>query len=205
MRSKRGRYWIAVWAVCFLFLHGCGAFVLPPLPTPAKETPAAEPPASQAPAPAVLEQTPAETAAAEPTPELTPEPAPTVSPTPVPEPTPTPENPDQPHLRIQEETRPERVKRYDVFSLQGIVETDKGVIIELRGAILDAEGIIVQKSALYQPHDDQVSLAGTVNADLRFAELSVGDYVYQVVAVAENNGLRDREVLIDQPFSIVPD
>ena len=199
MRYRKSLCLIAALAICFLFLQGCGSFVLPPVPTPSEETPTPELTASPSLSPAAEAANPAETAAPEPTPEPTPEP----SPTPVPEPTPTPEDPDQPHLSIREETRPERVKQYDVFSLQGIVETDKGVIIELRGAILDTDGIVVQESSLYQPYDDQISLAGTVNADLRFGELALGDYVYQVVAVAENKSLRAREILIDQPFRIV--
>ena len=187
MRYRKSLCLIAALAICFLFLQGCGSFVLPPVPTPSEETPTPELTASPSLSPAAEAANPAETAAPEPTPE----------------PTPTPEDPDQPHLSIREETRPERVKQYDVFSLQGIVETDKGVIIELRGAILDTDGIVVQESSLYQPYDDQISLAGTVNADLRFGELALGDYVYQVVAVAENKSLRAREILIDQPFRIV--
>ena len=106
-------------------------------------------------------------------------------------------------MRIYEDTRPERVKQFEVFSLRGKIETDRGVIIELRGAILDPEGRIVQESKLYQPYEALVSLAGTVNADLKFAELPLGTYVYQVVAVAENNRLRAREILIDQSFEVV--
>ena len=185
---------------------------LPPLPTPGNETavPTADPfvqlppvesqqttaPAVSA-APALPSMTPAfpSTAPAFPT-------APALTPTPTPAPTPYVEDPNIPHLYIENVTLPPNMGQYGVVDLYGNIYTDKGVIAMVWGRIVDADGVVVQ-NCKYYPYTDSFSLAGTVNAELHFAVLEPGHYAYVVSAIAENNSYSSGEkVLIEHPFEI---
>lgn len=165
---------------------------LPPLPTPAAREPVET-------ADVFLEE-------AEPTPELTamptPEPTPVPTPPPTPEPTPTPEDPNIPHLFIRGESYPESMGQGGIAVLYGEIYTDKGVIVQVRGRIVDADGNNVQQ-CLYYPYDSTFNLLGTVNAELVFGLLEPGQYSYIVSAIAENNSYTNgEEVLINHPFEI---
>ena len=165
---------------------------LPPLPTPAAQEPVRT-------ADVFLEE-------AEPTPEPTamptPPPTPVPTPPPTPEPTPTPEDPNIPHLFIRGESYPESMGQGGIAVLYGEIYTDKGVIVQVRGRIVDADGNNVQQ-CLYYPYDSTFSLLGTVNAELVFGLLEPGQYSYIVSAIAENNSYTNgEEVLINHPFEI---
>ena len=176
---------------------------LPPLPTPSTETPLPT-------ADLFVPAPPVETPFSQPQPTqpavLTPEPTvmTTPEPTPVPPPTPTPfrEDPNIPHLFIENATYPQNMGQYGVAELYGTIYTDKGVIAMVWGRIVDEEGVIVQ-NCKYYPYADSFSLAGTVNAELHFAVLEPGHYAYVVSAIAENNSYSSGEtVLIEHPFEI---
>ncbi len=126
----------------------------------------------------------------------------TPAPTPTPEPTPKPEDPNIPHLYIRDATYPENMGQGGIAVLLGEIYTDKGVIAQVCGRIVDANGENVQQ-CMYYPYDDVFSLAGTVNAELRFGLLEPGHYAYIVSAIAENNNYTNgEEILIEHPFEI---
>ncbi len=208
-----------------LILCGCSrlaAIELPPLPTPTSDdfsslrdafpqsATSADYPADAAytpdpytvtPVPAVSE-TVSPFPTATPIPASTPVPTATPAPTPVPTPVPTPEDPNVPHLYIQNVTLPENMPQYGIADLYGEIYTDKGVIAMVWGRIVNADGDIVQ-NCKYYPYTDTFSLAGTVNAELRFGLLEPGHYAYVVSAIAENNSFTNgEEVLIEHPFEI---
>ncbi|MBQ9687524.1 MAG: hypothetical protein IJV41_13435 [Oscillospiraceae bacterium] len=185
---------------CVVQLCGCGraSVKLPPLPTPTVETP------TPAPTPEVTpELTPEPTPV--PTTEPTPEPAaePSAEPEPTPEstPEPTPENPDIPHIRVEDETVPVGFTQGGVVNLLGTVLTDKGMLVNVRGVIVDSEGNVIQE-CVFWPYLPEFGLAGTVNAELQFGYLMPGDYVYQLTATAEYNGQSVSETLINQDFEV---
>ena len=198
-RTYRNRLLTALLLLCAVFaLGGCRAVMdrLPPLPTPSNGEPVPEPfaadllPTTEPP----LVATPAPT----PVPTL----PPTPSPTPTPAPTPKPEDPNTPHLYIRDATYPESMGQGGIAVLLGEIYTDKGVIAQVRGRIVDADGNNVQQ-CLYYPYDSTFSLAGTVNAELVFGLLEPGHYSYIVSAIAENNSYTNgEETLIDHPFEI---
>ena len=183
----------AVFAV--LVLASCAAapeLELPPLPTFSDETPT--------PVPTL---TPAPTAIPEPT--VKPSAAPIVYNTPKPEnlspsPVPTVQS-DVPIISISGETLPQDMVQYNVATLHGHVTVDKGSIIYVEAKLLDENESIVQECH-FQPYQINFSLAGTVNAQLRFAELSPGKYTYTLSAVAENEGIKTEKELINYSFTI---
>lgn len=194
MRNRKRRSLLAAVLVCScLLLCGCGIstrITLPPLPTPAPETPSPLPTAEPAPTPA-------------PTPEPTPEPTVEPTPTPEPEPSPEPEDPNTPHLSIANETVPEDMSQYGIATLLGEISTDKGMIVQVRGVIMDEEGNVVEgQECVDYPYAPFCSIAGTVNAALQFALLQPGHYIYELSAIADNNGVTNEEVLISQPFEV---
>lgn len=141
-----------------------------------------------------------------PAPELTPEPVPAVTPEPMPvvtpEPTPEPEDPNIPHMHIENATYPENMSPGGVAYLYGNIVVDKGLIVQVRGRIVDADGYNVQQ-CIYYPYESSFSLAGTVNSELVFGLLEPGHYAYIVSAIAENNSYTNgEEVLIEHPFEI---
>ena len=127
-----------------------------------------------------------------PAPELTPESVPAVTPEPMPavtpEPTPEPEDPNIPHMHIENATYPENMSPGGVAYLYGNIVVDKGLIGQVRGRIVDADGYNVQQC---------------VNSELVFGLLEPGHYAYIVSAIAENNSYTNgEEVLIEHPFEI---
>ena len=133
-RIKVKRLLCAFVVVCMICLLGACSRVLdklPPLPTPTTETPApttdifTEPPAPSA--------EPVPVATVPPTP--IPTPAPTPEPTPMPTPEPPREDPNTPHLFIENETLPESMPRGGVADLYGDIYTDKGLIAMVTGRI----------------------------------------------------------------------
>lgn len=187
------RITVILLAVCCLLLCGCNRLTkitLPPLPTPVTETPTPSPTA-----------TPESTPAATPVP--TPEPTPEPSPEPTPVPTPEPENVNTPHLSIANETLPQNMTQYSIQTLLGEISTDKGMITMVRGVILDADGNVVDgQECIDYPYAPSCSIAGTVNAVLTFGMLQPGNYVYELSATAENNGVTNEKILISQPFEV---
>ena len=192
---KRKSLLAAILILSCLLLCGCGnaaRIPLPPLPTPTAQTP-----------PPVTEET------LKPTPVITPEPtpAPTKTPAPTPEsepePTPEPEDPNTPHLSIANETVPEDMAQYGIATLLGEISTDKGMIVQVRGVITDAEGNVIEgQECVDYPYAPFCSIAGTVNAALQFAHLQPGHYIYELSAIAENNGVFREEILISKPFEV---
>ena len=133
-----------------------------------------------------------------PEPEITPEPVPTA----VPEPTPEPEDPNIPHMHIENATFPENMSPGGAVYLYGNIVVDKGLIVQVRGRIVDADGYNVQQ-CIYYPYESSFSLAGTVNAELVFGMLEPGHYAYVVSAIAENNSYTNgEEVLIEHQFEV---
>lgn len=175
---------------------------LPPLPTPSngEATPGPEfflPVSPATPSVPPLDFPPP----ASPTPELTPEPIPTPEPTP--ELTPEPENPNIPHLYIENATYPENMTRYSSVNLYGDIYTDKGVIAQVCGRIYNNDTDLNEQICLYYPYQSSFSLAGTVNAKLVFGVLEPGHYTYIVTAIAEYNSYTNgEEVLIEHGFEI---
>ena len=176
-----------------LILASCAkapAIDLPPLPTYSDETPVPTPSATVAPTPA---------------PSVKPSEAPIVYHTPEPEnlspsPVPTVQS-DVPIISISDETLPENMVQYNVATLHGKVNVDKGSLVAVSAAIMDADGNVLQE-CYFTPMLASFSLAGTVNAELRFAELLPGDYTYILNATAEYNGLKTEKELIRKYFTI---
>ena len=205
-RIEMKRLLCAFAVVCMMCLLGACSRVLdklPPLPTPSTETPAPTVDAF-----AMPEQTmpPAPSIEPAPTPSVPPTPMPTPEPTPVPTPEPPREDPNVPHLFIENETLPESMPRYGVADLYGDIYTDKGVIAMVTGRIFSNDsGEDVQICNFY-PYTNTFSLAGTVNAQLIFGVLEPGSYTYVVTAIAENDSYSSGSVvLIEHGFQIYYD
>jgi len=213
-RISMKRLLCAFVVVCMMCLLGACSRILdklPPLPTPTTETPApttdvfAMPEATMLPAPGA-ETVPE--AAVPPAPIPTPEPTPLPTPEPTPMPTPEPprEDPNIPHLFIENETLPESMPRGGVADLYGDIYTDKGLIAMVTGRIFSNDsGEDVQICNFY-PYTNTFSLAGTVNAQLIFGVLEPGSYTYVVTAIAENDSYSSGSViLIEHGFQIYYD
>lgn len=197
-RIKMKRLLCAFVIICMIGLLGACSRVLdklPPLPTPTTETPApttdifAVPEATMPPAPSAAP--------------VPPTPMPTPEPTPMPTPEPPREDPNTPHLFIENETLPESMPRGGVADLYGDIYTDKGVIAMVTGRIFSNDsGEDVQICNFY-PYTNSFSLAGTVNAQLIFGVLEPGSYTYIVTAIAENESYSSGSVvLIEHGFQI---
>ena len=171
---------------------------LPPIPTPkkAEPVPTAEVLATAAPE---ISSTPQMFF---PKPE-TPPPTPFATPVPMPTPEPVPENPNVPHLYIENATYPENMTQYGVAELYGEIYTDKGVIAQVCGRIYNNDSGQNEQICMYYPYEQYFSLAGTVNSNLIFGMLEPGHYTYIVSAIAENNSFSSGEkVLIEHAFEI---
>ena len=186
---KRNTRMLLAVLLCASLLCGCSSLKLPPLPTPTAETPP----------PQVEVVIPSPT----PKPTFTPSPTPTPKPTPTAKPTPAPEPPEKPHVFITNATEPEDMTQYGVASLIGEVQTDKGVVVKVVGEILDSDGNVVQEYVDY-PYAAYYSIAGTVNAALRFGQLLPGRYTYRLTAIAENESYSDEQVLTEKEFNVFP-
>ncbi len=127
----------------------------------------------------------------------------TAVPTPTPPPAPeSTEDPNIPHLSIEDATYPEDMTQGSVACLLGKICTDKGVIVQVCGRIVDADGYVVQK-CIFFPYENTFSLAATVNSELVFGLLEPGRYTYVVSAIAEYNSYTNgEEILIEHPFEI---
>lgn len=178
---------------------------IPPLPTPKPAQ------AELTPGPTALPPVPTQL----PAPEFTFTPAATLPPAPTfvpaatpmatPEPTPLPqqEDPNIPHLYLQNATYPESMPQYGIANLQGEIYTDKGVIAQVCGRIYNNDTGENEQICMYYPYESFFSLAGTVNAKLIFGVLDPGHYTYIVSAIAENNSYTNgEEVLIEHGFEI---
>lgn len=192
--------------ICMICLLGACSHIrdkLPPLPTPTTETPAPTMDIFAAP-----EETVPPTPSAAPVPAATVPPTPTPAPVPTPMPTPEPprEDPNTPHLFIENETLPESMPRGGVADLYGDIYTDKGLIAMVTGRIFSNDsGEDVQICNFY-PYTNTFSLAGTVNAQLIFGVLEPGSYTYIVTAIAENDSFSSGSVvLIEHGFQIYYD
>jgi len=187
---------LVVAVMCAVFiLASCASapeIELPPLPTFSDETPAPVPTLALAP-----------TASPEST--VRPSAAPIVYNTPEPEnlsPSPVPTvQTDVPIISISGETLPQDMVQYNVATLHGHVTVDKGSIIYVAAKLLDENESLVQECH-FQPYLIDFSLAGTVNAQLRFAELSPGKYTYILSAAAENEGIKTEKELINHSFTV---
>ena len=204
-RIKVKRLLCAFVVVCMICLLGACSRILdklPPLPTPAPEMPA--------PTTDIFTEPPAPSA--EPIPVATVPPTPIPTPAPTPEPTPMPtlepprEDPNTPHLFIENETLPESMPRGGVADLYGDIYTDKGLIAMVTGRIFSNDsGEDVQICNFY-PYTNSFGLAGTVNAQLIFGVLEPGSYTYIVTAIAENDSFSSGSVvLIEHGFQIYYD
>lgn len=189
---------LALATVCLLCACSRVANIkLPPLPTPRQVEPEptadviAQPVPSAPPVPIM------------PTPSLEPTPIPTPPPTPVPTPEPVQEDPNIPHLYIENATYPESMPQYGKADLLGEIYTDKGVIAQVCGRIYNNDSGQNEQICMYYPYEQYFSLAGTVNANLIFGMLEPGHYTYIVSAIAENNSYTNgEEVLIEHAFDI---
>ena len=163
---------------------------LPPIPTYSDSTPSPVPSLTPSPSPM---------------PTVKPSAAPIIYNTPepvnaVPSPVPTVET-NVPIINISDATLPEDMVQYNVATLHGHVNTDKGNIIRVEAQLLDENADVVQECH-FTPYQVSFSLAGTVNAQLRFAELSPGTYTYVLAAEAENEGIKTSKELINHSFTI---
>jgi len=178
---------------------------LPPLPTPKREEPAPTADAFVPPVPdaSPLPQMFGPRPDPSPMPTPPPTPVPTLPPTPVPTPEPVREDPNIPHLYIENATYPESMPQYGKADLLGEIYTDKGVIAQVCGRIYNNDSGQNEQICMYYPYEQYFSLAGTVNANLIFGMLEPGHYTYIVSAIAENNSYTNgEEVLIEHAFEI---
>ena len=105
-------------------------------------------------------------------------------------------------ISIYGATIPEMLYEGQSFDIQGTVIADRGVITDLFGAILDADGNVLQNGEYY-PNEASAELGYTVNNNLFFGALAPGDYIYYVFATARIDGTDTTVVLIKSPFSVI--
>lgn len=172
---------------------------IPPLPTFSDETPAISETVS--PSPKATEKATRPEPSSEPVEESKPveeSAVPTVEPVGTASPI---TEPDMPVLTISGQTLPANIVCCNVATLHGIVSTDKGNVTEVNAVLADSNGVVVQ-SCSFMPMQAQFSLAGTVNAQLQFALLQPGTYYYILSAEADNNGVINRQQLINHSFTV---
>lgn len=113
------------------------------------------------------------------------------------------EDPNIPHLYIENATYPESMIQYGTANLWGEIYTDKGVIAQVCGRIYNNDTGQNEQICMYYPYEQYFSLAATINANLILGKLEPGHYTYIVSAIAENNSYTNgEEVLIEHPFEI---
>ena len=173
---------------------------LPPLPTvPAEGTASPKATPASSPSPTVM---PSPTAS--PAPTATPEPTATVTPTETPSPaalSAASQYYETPELTLTGETLPYDMEQNNVVELHGTIDSSCGLITEVEAMLLDSAGEVVQRCCYY-PAAESFSLAGTVNASLRFAVLAPDVYIYTLRAHAENGSAAADEYLIDHSFVV---
>ena len=106
-----------------------------------------------------------------------------------------------PVLSISGETLPANMVKNNVAAIHGVIRADGGVIASVTGELISSSGAVVQQCSYY-PETSEFSLAGTLNAELRFAYLTPDTYVYQVSASAVNGGVKTEETLIYHSFTV---
>lgn len=106
-----------------------------------------------------------------------------------------------PTLTINDIKAPESLTQGSNFGLRGTVKTDCGTITSLYGAILDAQGNVMQ-SGQHSPNKSSDNLRYSINNDLSFGVLSAGDYVYLVQATAKNGSQEVTTTLIERSFRV---
>ena len=191
------RILVMIWALTLpLFMAACAeapGIEIPPLPTYSDETPAPTQTASITPSPVpsaepstapIKYNSPADEAQAE----ADASPVPTVQ-------------SDVPIIAIADATLPDDMVQYNVATLHGHITVDKGNITKVVASLTDSDGNTVQE-CYFTPGQASFSLAGTVNAQLRFAELQPGDYTYVLTADAENLGINTQKELIHHRFTV---
>lgn len=118
--------------------------------------------------------------------------------------TPAPTQPaadPKPTVWLSGETLPTSMQQGSNFGIRGIVSTDYGVITYLSGSLVDTTGNEVQ-SGHYYPYTSSVDLRYTINNDLLFGNLPVGEYIYCVDAIAQNGNEQTSQNLIRHIFQI---
>lgn len=107
----------------------------------------------------------------------------------------------KPTLSISGQTLPDSLGIGKFFGLRGVVTTDYGMITEIRGSILNAQGNEVQNAVVY-PNAKSNNLRYSINNGLLFNKLPQGAYVYKVTARAVNGEHEDTKTLIEQVFTV---
>ena len=106
-----------------------------------------------------------------------------------------------PVISISEQNAPDTLNLGQHFGLRGIVSTDRGVLTEVWGAILDSNGNIVQQGTYY-PNEQNHNLHYSINNDLIFNKLVAGNYTYKVIAKAANGECKTEITLIEKSFIV---
>lgn len=88
--------------------------------------------------------------------------------------------------------------RGDSFSLYGYVRSSEA-ITSITGTIYASDGAVLQEVSI-TPEVTDYDLSGTYNASLKFGELELGDYVYELVSTAGE----ETETLALSSFTIAP-
>lgn len=162
----------------------------------------------------------------QPTPQPTPEPVQPSEPTqpsepaqpesvyvePTPQPTPQPEPakveepaaPAKPNVWVDGATAPSGYfKKGSCYGLRGTVKTDCGVITRVEGYVCDMQGNALRGFySQYYPNSTSFDLRSTVNNDIIFNNLPEGDYTYDLMVTADNNGSTVRVLLINSAFNV---
>ena len=113
------------------------------------------------------------------------------------------ENPNVPHLYIENARYPESMAQYGTANLYGDIHTDKGVIAQVCGRIYNNDTGQNEQISMYYPYEQHFSLNNTINTNLIFGKLEPGHYTYIVSAIAENNSYSSGEmVMIEHSFEI---
>ena len=107
----------------------------------------------------------------------------------------------KPTVWLSSEKLPADMQQGSNFGLRGTVSTDCGVITHLYGGLIDAAGNEVQ-CGHYYPNTSSVDLRYTINNDLKFGNLSSGQYTYCVEATAQNGNEQTKQNLIRHSFQV---
>ena len=110
--------------------------------------------------------------------------------------------PVKPIISIGQQTVPFELKEGSSFNICGIVSADVGTLTEIRGTVTDFYGDVAIYG-VYYPDSPTCDLRDTINRDLAFGRLSIGDYRYVLEAWAQNDSQQTHTVLIDQQFRVV--
>ena len=115
------------------------------------------------------------------------------------------DNTPAPSIRISEQNYPSSThKRGRNFGIRGIVSTDCGVLTSVKGYVYDCYGNVVPgfASEYNAIGSSSFNLRYSINEDLIFNNLPVGEYRYVVRASAANGSKTSELTLIDCAFSV---